>query len=452
MKKSKFSISCFPLFYGNVIIFSGIIGILASTPGQTIGVSVFTDFLIRDLGISRESLSIAYMIGTLTSSFILTYAGKFFDKFGARVTSVLAGIFLGLSLFFLSEIESISNFFNNLFGFSEATAVVFVLLVLGFFFIRFFGQGVLTMSSRNMVMKWYEKKRGMASAIIGIAISFGFSYSPKVFDSMIKAYTWQGTWQLLAVIVGVIFVLFALLIFRDNPEEYGLKPDGDENKNWIKNRIWEKSKNEIKKEGKSSIKYKADKDFTLHEARSTYSFWIFNLALALQGLYITALTFHVVDIFDAAGMPRSEAISIFLPSSVIAVTFQLVSGYLADFIKLKYLLFVQLCGMIISMTGLWFLGAGFPIILIIAGNGIASGLFGVLSSVTWPRFFGTKHLGEIAGFSMSWIVAASAIGPFIFSLLNDISGSYQLSGLFFLVIATVLFILTFKAENVNLKK
>ena len=440
MKKSRFSISGFPFFYGNIIIFSGIIGIIASTPGQTIGVSVFTDFLINDLGITRENLSIAYMIGTLTSSFVLTYAGRFFDKFGARVTSVLAGMFLGFSLFFLSEIGFVTNFINSLFGFSDTTVVLFILLVVGFFFIRFFGQGVLTMASRNMVMKWYEKKRGMASAIMGIAISFGFSYSPKIFDSMITAFTWQGTWQILAVSVGVFFAIFAFITFRDNPEKYGLKPDGNENKIRIKN------------DNKSEIKYRADKDYTLKEARRTYSFWIFNLTLALQGLYITALTFHVVDIFDAAGMPRSEAINIFLPSSVIAVTFQLVSGYLADFIKLKYLLFVLLAGMMISMTGLWFLGAGFPIILIIAGNGIASGLFGVLSSVTWPRFFGTKHLGEIAGFSMSWIVAASAIGPYMFSLLNDISGSYELSGLFFLIIATTLFILSIKAENVNLKK
>lgn len=115
MKKSFFSIPRFPFFYGNIIIFSGIVGILASTPGQTIGVSVFTDFLIRDLGISRENLSIAYMFGTLMSSFVIIYVGRFFDKFGARVTSVIAGAMLGLSLFYLSAVENIVGFLNGIF-------------------------------------------------------------------------------------------------------------------------------------------------------------------------------------------------------------------------------------------------------------------------------------------------------------------------------------------------
>lgn len=435
MKKSLFNISRFPIFYGNIIIFSGIIGIIASTPGQTIGVSVFTDFLIEDLGITRENLSIAYMLGTLISSFVLTYAGRFFDKFGARITSALAGLLLGLSLFYLSAVENIVSFVNGIFGITFSDTITFIVLVLGFFLVRFFGQGTLTMSSRNMVMKWYEKRRGMASAIMGIAISFGFSYSPKVMDSLISTYTWQGTWQLLAVVVGIFFAIFAYTAFRDNPQDHGLIPDG---------------KKIIPKKD-HAVKYKANKDYTLKEVKKSLSFWVFNLTLALQGLYITALTFHVVDVFNAAGMDRSEAINIFLPSAIVAVTFQLVSGYLADFVRLKYLLFVQLTGMIISMTGLYFLAAGFPIILIIAGNGIAGGLFGVISSVTWPRYYGTKHLGEISGFNMSWVVAGSAVGPYLFSLLKEISGSYQLSGLVMLVIAFVLFILTFKADNVNFK-
>ncbi|MBU1100358.1 MAG: MFS transporter [Bacteroidetes bacterium] len=436
MKKSFFSIPRFPFFYGNIIIFSGIIGILASTPGQTIGVSVFTDFLIRDLGISRENLSIAYMFGTLMSSFVIIYVGRFFDKFGARVTSVIAGAMLGLSLFYLSAVENIVGFLNDIFGVAFSETITFIVLVLGFFLIRFFGQGSLTMSSRNMVMKWYEKRRGMASAVMGIAISFGFSYAPKFFDTLISAYSWQVTWQILAVGIGIIFALYAFFTFRDNPQGFGLIPDGKE----------------IVQKKKDGIKYKANKDYTLKEAKRSLSFWVFNLTLTVQVLYITALTFHVVDIFNAAGMDRSEAINIFLPSSIVAVTFQLVSGYLADFIKLKYLLFVQLIGMIISMTGLYFLAAGFPIVLIIVGNGVASGLYGVVSSVTWPRYYGTKHLGEISGFNMSWIVAGSAIGPYLFSLLKDFSGSYELSGLVMLIITMVLFILTFKADNVNLAK
>ena len=199
-----------------------------------------------------------------------------------------------------------------------------------------------------------------------------------------------------------------------------------------------------------SVKFKPNKDFTLAQARSTFNFWVFNLTLSLQALYITALTFNIVDIFTKADLSREDAILIFLPISVIAVIFQLVGGYLADFIRLKYLLMVQLSGMLLSMLALIFLSGGLPLYLIMLGVGIASGLFGVISTVCWPRFYGTKYLGEISGFSMSWVVAGSAIGPYLFSLLLEYSGNYSLSGIVMAIICITLLILSFMIKNRNI--
>ncbi|MDD4426030.1 MAG: hypothetical protein PHS40_08900, partial [Mariniphaga sp.] len=64
-----------PFFYGWIILFASIVGVLASAPGQTMGVSTFTDYLIDSIRISRNQISSAYMIGTIGSSFLLTWAG-----------------------------------------------------------------------------------------------------------------------------------------------------------------------------------------------------------------------------------------------------------------------------------------------------------------------------------------------------------------------------------------
>jgi MFS family permease len=425
-------ISRFPFFYGYIILFGGTVGVLFSSPGQTVGISVFTDYLIEDLKISRGNLSITYLIGTLLSSFLLTYAGKFYDKFGSRITSILAGLFLGFALIFMSQLTHITSVFNSVTTIDKEI-IVFTALIIGFFFVRFFGQGVLTMSSKNMVMKWFEKKRGMASAVMGISISFGFSYSPKIFDDLINNFGWQLSWFYIGLFTSIVFILFAYITFRDNPQQFGLIPDGKK----------------IISKNKRAPKYHPEKNYTLKDARTTYNFWIFNLTLSLQGLYVTALTFNIVDIFTSAGLTRSDAILIFLPVSVIAVIFQLAGGYLADFIKLKYLLIVKLCGMLISMVGLIFLSEGIPLYLIIIGNGIASGLFGVISTVCWPRFYGTKYLGEISGFSMSWIVAGSAVGPYLFSLLFSINENYYWAGILMTIIAASLLILSIRIDNKN---
>jgi MFS family permease len=85
--------------------------------------------------------------------------------------------------------------------------------------------------------------------------------------------------------------------------------------------------------------------------------------------------------------------------------------------------------------------------LLIPGVGISMGLFSVLNSVTWPRFFGTRHLGEISGFSLSWIVIGSAIGPFFFSLSLKYSYSYAGSAYICMAIALILLVLAFKADR-----
>ncbi|UXP33522.1 hypothetical protein N6H18_06090 [Reichenbachiella agarivorans] len=48
-----------PFFYGWMIIISGTIGVTMSIPGQTMGVSTFTDSLLDVMGMSRNQLSFA---------------------------------------------------------------------------------------------------------------------------------------------------------------------------------------------------------------------------------------------------------------------------------------------------------------------------------------------------------------------------------------------------------
>ena len=429
-----FSPAKWPFFYGWVIIFAGIIGILMSVPGQTIGVSVFTDHLIDALSVSRVNLSSAYMAGTILSGLFIPYAGRLYDKYGVRPVIITAGFLMGLTLLYLSRIALITEWITSAVKIISPEIIVFVLMTAGFFSLRFFGQGVLTMASRNMVMKWFDRRRGFANAILGITLSFGFSFSPRVLDMLIQSYSWQDAWQLLGITSGIGFVIFAFIFFRDNPRKYGLKPDGKE----------------IKKREKDDPNLPLLKEYNLKEAIATYSFWIFNLTLALQALYITAFTFNVISVFEINGYAHQDAIRIFLPTSFVAVSFHFIGSWLSDYIKLKYFLILQLAGMLISMAALLFL-SHYPIMrwVLIFGNGIMSGMFGILSAVTWPRFFGLKHLGAISGYSMGWMVIASALGPFVFSVSYRLTGQYDLATLLCITIAFTLFILGFRADNVN---
>jgi len=422
-----------PIFYGWIILIIGTIGIIMSIPGQTIGVSIFTENLLEDLNINRNNLSLAYLIGTVGSGLLITKAGKMYDHYGARVMAFVASGMLGLMLLYLTRVEGIVSYLFNLNGISPAVAT-FIILAFGFWGIRFFGQGLLTMVSRNMVMKWFNKRRGFANAVLGIFSAFGFSLSPKIFDHFIQKLDWQGAWKLLATIVGLGFVAFVLIFYRDNPEDCDCIADGK------------------RPESKKSKRPPSlpERDYSLPEARNTWAFWAFTFGLTLSALYISGLIFNIVSVFNSVGLNKEMAIGIFVPTSIIAIVVQFTFGYLSDFIRLKYLLMFFMFGMLTTSTGLILLGNhNSAYWLIISGNGIVWGLYTVLIAVTWPRFYGLKNLGAISGFSLSWSVIGSAIGPYFFSISMDITGNYDLVSWICAGLSIFLLLFAFKADNPN---
>jgi MFS family permease len=167
----------------------------------------------------------------------------------------------------------------------------------------------------------------------------------------------------------------------------------------------------------------------------------------MYALYITGFTFHLVSIFESAGMNKDKALAVFIPVSVISVVVSLTGGYISDKIRLKILLIIMLAGQIIALLSLAFLNDGIFYYGYILGNGLVSGLYNVLMAVTWPRFYGRENLGRITGFVMAIIVFASALGPTLFSLSATKLGSYSIAIFGLTTIVTVITFFSFKANN-----
>lgn len=393
---------------------AGTIGVLMSVPGQTIGVSVFTDFLLEALGLERLQLSLAYLLGTLTGAALLSFAGRLYDRWGARAMAVSAAAILGGVLLSLSALEVRA-------GGIRAMAYI----TLAFFVLRFAGQGVLTMVSRNMVMKWFDRRRGLANAFLGVATSFGFSYAPRLLDVFIESWGWRGAFRVLALVCGAAFAAFALLTYREEPARYGLVPDG---------RLHDEPRKAAR------IQTHPGRDCTLSEALRTRVFWVHALTLTLSALVMTGFTFHVVSIFEGSGLARAQAVGVFLPASLVAVGFQALGSYLSDFAKLKYFCLFQLSGLLLASAGLYALAPGWPTTLLILGYGMSQAMFSINVALAWPRYFGLSHLGAITGFAMAWITAGSAAGPYVYSLLLGLGHGYASGAAFSFVAAAALFV------------
>ena len=426
--RTPFAPSRFPFFYGWVIVFAATIGSIFSIPGQTMGFSVFTDVLIEELGLSRVQLSLAYCLGTVASGLTLPWLGRVLDRWGERRMAVASVLATGLVLFYLANCGVISQALGQAL---PAAAAAFIVIGLGFYMIRAAAQGVLSMTCRNAIGKWFDHRRGLALAISGVLVSFSYSFAPRGLDWLIDRYGYDGAWLRMGVVTIVIMGPIAWLLFRDTPEEAGLEMDGGK----------------VASAAVVNPDMHIHREFTRGEALRDYSFWVFNLTFSFYGLYATAFTFHILSLASEYQFADERILSLFVPIAATSVLTNLVFGAINARLRLKWLLLVMNIGCLSATLGMLFLDKPGGVSAYVIGNGIASGGFVSLTGIVFPRFYGRLHLGAISGVNMSAMVIASGLGPLAFGLCQQFSGSYRGILVASVFVPTLLALLSLKADN-----
>ena len=391
-----------PFYYGWVVLVAGTIGVVASVPGQTAGVSVFTDDLTGATGLTRLQLAIAYLIGTGSSGLLLGVGGRMIDRYGSRVVAFAATIGLACTMTGLSFVGAMS------------TPVGLVVMSVGFGCLRFSGQGLLTLSSRTMVAQWFDQRRGLVSSISQAAGSFAFAAAPALFLTLIGIDGFRTAWRIIAVVLVVVVATVILTLYRVSPEASGMVIDGGV------------SFEPVRDPGSEAFRLiGTDADATRAEAIRDLRFWAVTLPVMALSATGTALTFHIVDIGLEQGLDEEAIVRIFVPVAIVSVPVTLFTGWLID--VTSPMLVAMTMGL--SQVAMYF-AVGYldvPVLLVVAivGWGVAQGCFSSLTSAALPRIFGRRHLGEIAGLQMSAMVIGSAIGPAFFALSRSLTDSYR---------------------------
>ncbi len=359
-----------------------------SAPGQTIGVSVFIDPLIADLGLTRSQVSTAYLIGTLLGALALPSVGRAIDRFGARRAMTLIGMAFGGGLVVMAGVQS------------------FLLLALGFTLIRWLGQGSLSLVSTVAVTHWFRRRRGLVFGIMMTAISALMSLAPVLLNLAIEAYSWRTAWLLAAAAVWLVVVPIGWFGIVDRPGDVGQFPDGDP-----------------APEPRAGIEPPV-RSYTRREALGTARFWLLSLTVATTALLVTALNFHQISLLGEAGLSATAAAALFLPQVAGAVAAGLVVGALADRVETRYLLAASMALMVAGLVLVRFVEPGWPVVLYAVTLGAAAGAQRPLAATVLPRWFGLASIGAIQGGSTIVGVGASAAGPVALSLGRTWLGGY----------------------------
>jgi sugar phosphate permease len=359
-------------------------------------------------------LSTAYLVGTCTSGFILPAAGVLLDRLGARRMATWVSLAFGavlISHIYLDEASARLAEVSESLAFLPVWLLPFLLMCFAFFSIRFLGQGCLPLAGRAMLGKWFNKRRGIVFSLSGVALSFCFSLAPQLLKNLIDAVGWEGAYMVLGLAVAGFTGTVAWVFFRENPEEIGQNMDGTPD-----------DAPPAPEETNQDLVIR--RELTRPEALRTYSFWAYNLALSFFAMVNTGYTFNILSIGNETGVGEEMILQLFIPMAFVGVTVNLVAGWLADRMRLKYILLVFCLALGQAMLGLMLLPSLAGKVCLVLGWGIGGGIFNMLSGVVWPRYFGRAHLGAISGAHLACTVFGSALGPLTFSMAKEFGGSY----------------------------
>lgn len=357
---------------GAVVAFAALVGVFATTPGQTVGVSSFIDPIASDLGLSRDTVLALYSAGTFLGILTAPSIGRLVDRFGPRRLIVPVVVAL-----------------------AGACAVISVawngwMLAASFVLLRASAIAGLSLVSSQMVNLWFESFRGRVTALSLLGMALGGIVVPPFAESVIQSEGWRSAYQALGVGVLAIMVPVGLLFYRDKPSDHSLRDFGRTG---------------------NAAPVAAGDGLTLRQATRTAAFWYLTALTLLVNAVNTALLLDHVRAMEAAGLGRLEAIGLLGAVTTTQALATLVSGVLVD----RY--GAQLTGLL----GLMVLASS--VICVMAtptlGDGLAYavtlgamiGILQVAYSSGLAESFGLAHLGSIRGTTFVIGVSGAAAGP-----------------------------------------
>lgn len=389
--KKDWVVSRVPFFYGWLMLPVVMITMVATSPGQTFGVSVFNPYIRQALSLSHTEISSAYMLGTFLASLPMIYVGALMDCYGLRRTLIGVVLLFGCACVGMSQASGLTTVF------------------LSFLFLRMLGQGAMELLANNTLAMWFHTRLGFAAGLVSVTGGLIMGLVPTFHLWLIQLVTWRWAYAILGVIIWAIMFPLLGLFFRNRPEEIGQAVDGG-----------------LPDEATGGYEKKTEaRNFSLSQAIKTRAYWIMAVSMALPSMIITGMHFHVVQIYLDCGLTEADAATMFTISAVSYAIFMFCGGLLADRLPLNILLAVAMAGLSGTILTLLHMSSVWTSQIFAGVMGIGQGILSAVGATIWVRYYGRTHLGKIRGSLATVGVAASSTGPFLMGTGHDYFGGYH---------------------------
>lgn len=368
-----------------MVIYATIGAGVCSTAVILMTVGVFIRVLGTAQGWDRGQISGALSICALSLAVATPVVGALIDRYHLRAVLVTSLLSYGATVLAIPAMVSawgIAGFY------------------LAFFLIGILGAGSNTIVYLRVISGWFDESRGLALGISMAGVALGGAVTAPLAAAMIQRFGWEAGYYFLGGVPIVLGVPLGLFLLREAASRGGVS-------------------------GRAAGSPGAT-GRTLSQAFASRAFWLVGIAAFLMAVAINGAQIHLVPMLLDRGVALSSAAFATTLLAVAALIGRIAAGYLFDRMfapRAAIGIFALSC---VGCAGLLATNAPAYVYLCAAllgfGAGAESDLLGYLIS----RYFGLDHFGKIFGWVFASFMVGSAVGPVLFGMGFDASGSYAM--------------------------
>ena len=244
-----------------------------------------------------------------------------------------------------------------------------IFLLIGLFFLRLSGQGLMAHTASTAVSRYFEKRRGKALSYIWFGMSLGEFLLPILIVYLLSIIYWRDLWIYFSILILLFLPIFSFFTVKDISIFSREKTDKNDKKNIATIRNW-----------------------TRKEVLLDFKFYTMLPALLAPSFIITGIVINQSFIIESKNWDDYAIAKAFMIYSALTVVTLFLSGLMVDkFTSRKMLPFLNL-PLLLSLIVLIFSKNPYSAFTFMGLLGITNGLTNVLVDNPWLVDYIKKHI------------------------------------------------------------
>ena len=398
-----------PFFYGWAVVGCVMCSNAVRQAAAVTTLSIFIVPMTGEFGWSRTGLSGAVSVGALLGALSAPFVGPLFDRHGSRVLLIASALAMSACCVALAGTRGLIWFYVA-FGVS-----------------RMIFSAPFELGTSSVAAKWFVRRRALAMSLLTTSIGIGLTIFPLAAALAIAAGGWRIGWLALAVIVVVLGVVPQWFLLVREPEDLGLRPDGD----------GAAARAAAGADGAGGDDALGEIAFTRARALRTPTLWLVMAYTLIVFTIQAGVSLHWAPHLVERGISPTTTATIVGTFSLSIAFSSIVSGYAGDRLPVRTTLAASAVLIALGVTAMGAVSG--PLLGYAASALFGTGVGGILTmpSVALANYFGRAHFGAIRGMALPAQVGGQAAGPLIAGLLHDLTGGYE-SGLWTFAVLSLL--------------